>query len=115
MPGLAPLADRSIHPHSVVVDVRPGSPTYGAHLGMELDAERGAALYVPPLCATGYQALTDGATALYFVSSPYAPECERGLRYDDPALGIDWPLPATRVSEKDRTWPLLEAAREASR
>ena len=99
----------------VVVDLRPGSSTNGAHLGMELDAERGAALYVPPLCATGYQALTDGATALYFVSSPYAPECERGLRYDDPALGIDWPLPAARVSEKDRSWPLLQAAGAALR
>lgn len=96
--------------HSVVVDLRPGSSTYGAHLGMELDAERGAALYVPPLCAYGYQALVDGATALYFVSHPYAPECERGLRYDDPALGIDWPLTATQVSEKDRSWPLLDAA-----
>lgn len=100
--------------YSVVVDVRPGSPTYGAHLGTELDQEHGTALYVPPLCATGYQALTDGATALYFASYPYAPECERGLRYDDPALGIGWPLLPTRVSEKDRSWPLLESAREAS-
>lgn len=101
--------------YSVVVDVRPGSPTYRAHLGTELDQERGTALYVPPFCATGYQALVDGATALYFVSQPYAPECERGLRYDDPALGIAWPLLPTRVSEKDRSWPLLESVPEASR
>ncbi len=101
--------------YSVVVDVRPGSSTHGEHMGIELDSERGAALYVPPLCATGYQTLVDGATALYFVSQPHAPECERGLRYDDPALGIAWPIPATSVSEKDRSWPLLEVAGTALR
>jgi dTDP-4-dehydrorhamnose 3,5-epimerase len=101
--------------YSVVVDLRPGSSTHGAHTGIRLDSERGASLYVPPLCATGYQALVDGATALYFVSQPYAPESERGLRYDDPALGIAWPLSVTQVSEKDRSWPLLEAAGTALR
>jgi dTDP-4-dehydrorhamnose 3,5-epimerase len=93
--------------HAVAVDVRPGSPTYGKHAGVDLDAEMHRGLYVPELCATGYQALADGAEVIYFVSAPYAPECERGLRYDDPALGISWPLPVTAVSDKDRSWALL--------
>jgi dTDP-4-dehydrorhamnose 3,5-epimerase len=94
----------------VVVDVRPESPTRLRHSGVELSAESRRGLYVPPLCATGYQTLTDGAEVLYLVSARYSPAHERGLRYDDPALGIEWPLPVSVVSEKDRGWPLLAAA-----
>lgn len=93
---------------NVAVDVREGSPTFGRWTGVVLSAENRYGLYIPPVCAAGYQALTDGAEVLYTVSGFYAPEAERGLRYDDPALGIEWPLPPSIVSEKDRAWPLLE-------
>lgn len=94
--------------YDVIVDMRPESPTYLQHVGVELSAENHRALYVPDLFAHGYQALTDGAEALYQVSEFYTPGVEGGLRYDDPVLGIDWPLPATEVSEKDQSWPLSE-------
>jgi dTDP-4-dehydrorhamnose 3,5-epimerase len=93
---------------NVAVDAREGSPTFGQWAGVLLSAENRRALYIPPLCAAGYQTLTDGAEILYMVSGYYAPEAERGLRFDDPAIGIDWPRRATVVSEKDRSWPLLE-------
>ncbi len=93
--------------HDVIVDLRPGSDTYGEHVGVELSADDRRALYVPPLFAHGYQALTDGAEVLYQVSRAYSPEHERGLRHDDPALGIRWPLPVTVISQKDASWPLF--------
>ena len=74
------------------------------------------ALFVPPMCGHGYQALTDDAEVTYHVSEPYAPDRERGLRYDDPALAIRWPLPISVISGKDRSWPLIEdAPRQESR
>lgn len=94
--------------HDVIVDLRPGSPTYLEHYGIELSADNRTALYVPTLFAHGYQALTDGAEVLYQVSTAYSPGHERGLRHDDPALGIAWPAPVTVLSDKDRGWPLLE-------
>ena len=93
--------------YHVVVDFRPGSDTYGEHVGVELTASGRTALYVPELCATGYQALVDGAEVFYTVSGFYSPEHEQGVRYDDPALGIEWPLPVARISPKDASWPLL--------
>jgi dTDP-4-dehydrorhamnose 3,5-epimerase len=92
-----------------VADMRPNSATYLGWVGVELSAESKRALYVPALCATGYQALADGAEALYFVSEFYSPEHERGVRYDDPAIGIEWPLPVSAVSEKDLAWPTIGA------
>jgi dTDP-4-dehydrorhamnose 3,5-epimerase len=92
----------------VIVDMRPDSEAYLRSFGVELSAENRRGLYVPALCAAGYQALTDEAEVLYFVSEFYSPEHERGLRYDDPALAIEWPLPAAEVSPKDRSWPLVE-------
>lgn len=93
--------------YDVVVDVRPDSPTYGAHVGVELSAESRRAVYVPALCAHGYQALTDGAEIVSQVGGFYAPECERGIRYDDPAFGVTWPLPVGPISDKDAAWPLV--------
>jgi dTDP-4-dehydrorhamnose 3,5-epimerase len=89
----------------VVVDLRPGSPTYLQWVGVELSAENYRMMYVPRGCAHGYQTLTDCAETLYHVSEFFAPEAERGVRYDDPAFGIKWPLPVTAVSEKDKRWP----------
>ncbi len=92
--------------YDVIVDLRPESPTYLQHVGVELTAADGRALYVPRRFAHGYQCLTDGAEVLYMVDAFYAPGLEQGLRWDDPALGISWPLPATALSEKDQAWPL---------
>ncbi len=92
----------------VIVDLRRGSPTYLQHVVVTLTSENRRALYVPKMFAHGFQALTDGVEVLYQVDSFYAPEAERGLRYDDPVLAIRWPEAVTVVSEKDRLWPLLE-------
>jgi len=93
---------------SVIVDLRPDSPTYLEHIQVTLSAENRRAVYVPEMFGNGYQALTDGAVAIYQVSEFYAPERERGLRYDDPALKITLPLPVSIISEKDASWPLLD-------
>lgn len=91
----------------VIVDLREHSPTYQQHLSFELSAENGRALFVPASCAHGFQTLEDNADVLYLVSGFYTPACERGLRHDDPALSIDWPMPVAHISEKDSQWPLL--------
>lgn len=93
-----------------VVDMREGSPTYLRSVSVELTADNRRALYVPPLFAHGYQTLADDTEVTYQVSAAYTPGTERGLRYDDPALGLTWPLPVTAVSPKDAQWPLLELA-----
>ena len=90
-----------------IVDVRPGSPTYLQHVSVELTADNHVALYVPPLFAHGFQTLVDATEATYNVSAPYTPGVERGLRHDDPALGLEWPLPVAVISDKDASWPLL--------
>lgn len=92
----------------VVVDLRPDSPTYLRSVAVELTAADGDALYVPPLVAHGYQTLRDGTELTYQMSAAHAPESARGLRYDDPALGLDWPLPVSVIAERDRGWPLLD-------
>lgn len=90
-----------------IVDVRPGSETYLQHYTVELTADNRRALYVPPMFAHGYQTLVDGAEVTYQVSEAYTPGTERGLRHDDPALGLSWPLEVRVVSDKDAAWPLL--------
>jgi dTDP-4-dehydrorhamnose 3,5-epimerase len=94
--------------YSVIIDMRPGSPSRLEWIGVELTAEGGGALYVPELFANSYVTLVDDTVALYQVSEFYTPGTERGLRFDDPALGIDWPIEPAHVSEKDRSWPLLK-------
>ena len=95
--------------YDVIVDLRPDSPMYLQHLGVESTADNRRQLYVPEGFSHGYQTLADNAEMLYFVSAFHAPECERGHRYDDPGLRIEWPAPITVVSSKDLNWPLLEA------
>jgi dTDP-4-dehydrorhamnose 3,5-epimerase len=91
----------------IIVDVRPGSPTYLQHIGVELSAENRKALYVPQMFAHGYQTLVDDSEVVYQVDEYYAPQTERGLRYDDPALQLQWPVPVTSVSKRDQAWALL--------
>lgn len=93
--------------YDVIVDMRPDSPTYLQHIGVELTADNRKALYVPEMFAHGYLTLVDGAEVFYQVSEFYTPGTERGLRYDDPALGIEWPVPIEVISEKDAAWALL--------
>ena len=97
--------------YEVIVDMRPHSPTFLAHAGVELTSSNRRLLYVPEMCAAGYQALTDEAEAAYHVSEAYAPQLERGLRFDDPQFKIAWPLPITELSEKDRSWPRFDLVR----
>jgi dTDP-4-dehydrorhamnose 3,5-epimerase len=94
--------------YDVIVDVRPDSPTYLQHFGVELSAQNGRSLYVPEMFAHGLITLTDDTQIAYQVSQYYGPGCERGLRYDDPALGIHWPAEVKVLSKKDGEWPLLE-------
>lgn len=89
----------------VVADLRPDSPTFRRWHGVELTSENRLMMYVPRGCATGMLTLTDDAEALYLVSDFYAPERERGLRHDDPWLGIEWPIEPVEISPKDRAWP----------
>jgi dTDP-4-dehydrorhamnose 3,5-epimerase len=98
----------------VIIDLRPESPTYLSHFGAELSADNRRALYVPELSAHGYQTLADGAEVTYQVSEFYAPGREQGLRHDDPAFGIEWPLPVSVISEKDGSWPPFRAASPAT-
>ena len=90
----------------VIVDLRPESPTYAEWLGVELDASRGNALYVPKGFAHGFQTLVDATEVLYMISDPYVPEAASGVRWDDPAFGIEWPeTDARTISDRDRVWP----------
>jgi dTDP-4-dehydrorhamnose 3,5-epimerase len=96
--------------YDVIVDLRPDSPSYRRWYGIELTADNRLSLYVPPLCAHGYLTLMDDTELLYHASAPYAPTSARGIRWDDPAISIAWPAPVILVSERDRTWPLLDSA-----
>jgi dTDP-4-dehydrorhamnose 3,5-epimerase len=91
----------------VIVDMREDSPTFKKHVSIQLDADNHRALFVPADFAHGFLTLEDDTEVMYMVSGFYTPDCERGLRHDDPALGIDWPVKALHISEKDARWPLL--------
>jgi dTDP-4-dehydrorhamnose 3,5-epimerase len=92
----------------IIVDLRPESPTYLQHVAVELSEENSRAIYVPERFAHGYQVLRDETETSYQVGEFYTPGAEGGLLYDDPRLGVNWPLPVTAISDKDRTWKSLE-------
>jgi dTDP-4-dehydrorhamnose 3,5-epimerase len=89
----------------VMIDLRPESPTHRKWFGLELSAENHRMLYIPEGFAHGYETLTDDAEMLYQTSQAFASGSARGVRYDDPAFGIVWPLPVSVISEADRKWP----------
>jgi dTDP-4-dehydrorhamnose 3,5-epimerase len=91
--------------YDVLVDVRPESPTYRQWISHELTSDNRLSLYVPEGVAHGYQTLTDSAELLYLISTPYTPSLARGVRWDDPAFGIEWPHAPRVISERDRTYP----------
>ncbi len=90
--------------YDVIIDLRPDSPTYKRWIGVKLTAANRLALYVPEGFAHGFQTLEDDTEVFYQVSQYYTPSAEGGVRYDDPAFGIIWPLPVTEMSEKDKRW-----------
>lgn len=91
----------------IIVDLRPESPTYLQHVSVELNEDNFRALYVPERFAHGYQALADKTETSYLVGEFYSPPNERALRFDDPQLGLTWPLPVTSISDKDKNAPTL--------
>ena len=88
-----------------VLDLRPDSPTFGKWFGAELTAENRLMMYVPRGFAHGFVTLTEDTEAFYLVSDFYAPQEERGIRWNDPRFGIEWPVEPTEISAKDAAWP----------
>lgn len=97
--------------HDVVIDLRPESPTFLKHVAITLSAANHRSILVPKGCANAFLTLEDECEVGYLVSEFYAPECERGVRWNDPALGVEWPVvePAV-ISNKDRSWPDFDCA-----
>jgi dTDP-4-dehydrorhamnose 3,5-epimerase len=95
--------------YDVIIDLRPNSSTCGQHIGVELTEENRRSLYIPELFAHGYQTLTDNTEVVYQVGEFYTPGYERGIRYDDPTFKIEWLLPVTVISEKDKNWAPFQA------
>ena len=91
--------------YDVIVDLRPQSPTYCAHFAVELSDENHRMLYIPAGCAHGFQTLTDDSEVTYLISEFHRPEFGRGVRWNDPAFGIQWPLAVSVITSKDRSYP----------
>jgi dTDP-4-dehydrorhamnose 3,5-epimerase len=92
----------------IIVDLRPESPTYLQHIEVELSEDNNRALYVPERFAHGYQVLRDKTETSYQVGEFYTPNAESGLMYNDPRLGLKWPLPVAVISEKDQKFALMD-------
>jgi dTDP-4-dehydrorhamnose 3,5-epimerase len=91
--------------YDVIIDLRPDSPSYRNWVEVELTADNYRLLYVPEQCAHGFQTLDDNTEVTYQVSQVYSPESARGVRYDDPAFKITWPLKVEVISDQDAKWP----------
>jgi dTDP-4-dehydrorhamnose 3,5-epimerase len=89
----------------VMVDLRPDSATFKQWLGVKLAVDDYKVLYVPQGFAQGFQSLEDNSEIMYLVSEVYTPAAEAGIRYNDPSIGIEWPLPVSVITEKDANWP----------
>jgi dTDP-4-dehydrorhamnose 3,5-epimerase len=99
----------------IIVDLRPESQTFLDHITAELTEDNYRALYVPERFAHGYQVLRDSTDTIYQVGEFYTPGCEGGLHYSDSRLGLEWPLPVTVISDKDRLWKQLDQQEEEIR
>jgi dTDP-4-dehydrorhamnose 3,5-epimerase len=97
----------------VVVDLRPGSASRGRHVAVELDGARRSALAIPPGVAHGFQTLEDGCEVLYQMSDFHAPALSAGVRWNDPAFGIAWPLPCALIHQRDAAYPDYDPAQFA--
>jgi dTDP-4-dehydrorhamnose 3,5-epimerase len=100
--------------HDVIVDLRPGSATYLCHAGVELSAGNHRLLYVPEGFAHGFVTLADDTEVFYQMSERHVPTHARGVRWDDPALGIEWPVPPSVISGRDRSYPDFDRSRHAA-
>jgi dTDP-4-dehydrorhamnose 3,5-epimerase len=98
--------------YDVIIDLRPDSPSYLKHIGVELSDANRKSLYVPEMFAHGYLTLTHESEVTYQVGEFYAPGCERGIRYDDSTFGIVWPMAIEVISDKDRQWPPYAVRRQ---
>ena len=96
--------------YDVIADLRPGSTTFRHWLAVELTPENGHRLYIPEGCAHGFQTLTQDTMVNYLINRFHIPGAAQGIRYDDPALAVDWPSRPSVISPKDLEWPLLEGA-----
>jgi dTDP-4-dehydrorhamnose 3,5-epimerase len=96
--------------YDVIIDLRPDSPTYCQWFAAELSEDNGSMIYAPEGCAHGYQTLVDNSQMSYMTTQVYQRDYARGVRFDDPAFGIRWPLEATVISLNDRNWPDFVAA-----
>jgi dTDP-4-dehydrorhamnose 3,5-epimerase len=91
--------------YDVIVDLRAGSPSRGRWIGVDLTADNQRVVYAPPGCAHGYVSITDHAALLYHMSAAYTPGFGRGVRWNDPRLGVEWPIKPLLISDRDREWP----------
>ncbi len=91
--------------YDVIIDLRPDSPTYRKWIGVELTSDNYRMIYVPEKFAHGFQSLEDDSEVVYQVTQFYAPGSERGIRWNDPAFDIRWPMEVQVISDKDRDWP----------
>jgi dTDP-4-dehydrorhamnose 3,5-epimerase len=98
----------------VAVDIRPDSPTSGRWVGVELSADEHKMMYIPAWCAHGFCVLSDHAEVVYLTSTEYSPDHEAGVMWNDPSIGIDWPVRSPILSGRDTTWPPLALPRAAS-
>jgi len=100
--------------HDVILDLRRDSPTFLQHVAVELTAENRRSVYIPRGLAHGFQSLVDDTEIYYQISEFYAADAARGVRWDDPAFGISWPIAPPIIVERDRTYPDFHAATVAS-
>lgn len=93
--------------YDVVVDLRPDSFSYKKWISIELNEKNNRAIYIPTGCAHGFQTLLEDTVVYYQMNEFYHPECARGVRYDDPSFGIEWPINKITISDKDRNYRLI--------
>ena len=94
--------------YDVALDLRPSSKTFKQWISVELSAKNHKALFIPKGCAHGFQSLTDETEVLYMISNPYVPGFGRGVRWNDPAFGIRWPIAEPILADRDRDFPDFE-------